>query len=149
MALYLPNETPNCLEPKFTMKKNTNGLTAAVLGASPKTDRYSHMAMMRLRDAGCRVLPVNPAYREIEGLMSSGTVRDAADAAGSEGLHTLTLYLAPHHLEPLVDDIVAASPGRVIFNPGTESSKVQNALDKAGIPWIEACTLVLLATGQY
>ncbi len=122
---------------------------SAVLGASPKADRYSHMAMLRLQEAGHRVIPVNPAYREVEGLTSVATVSDAAEAAGPEGLDTLTLYLAPHHHEPLVDDILAARPRRVIFNPGTESSVMQTALDKAGIPWLEACTLILLSTGQY
>lgn len=121
--------------------------TTAVLGASPKAGRYSHMALTRLLNAGYKAIPVNPAYGEIEGQSSVATVSEAASAAG--GLHTLTLYLAPHHLEPLVDDILAAKPGRVIFNPGTESSLVQKALDGAGIPWMEACTLVLLSTGQY
>ena len=130
------------------MANSLDGRPAAVLGASPKSDRYSHMAMMRLQEAGHRVIPVNPAYREIEGLTSLTTVGEAADAAGPDGLDTLTLYLAPHHLDPLVDDIIAAAPRRVIFNPGTESTMVQKALDKAGIPWLEACTLVLLSTGQ-
>ena len=121
----------------------------AVLGASPKAGRYSHMALLRLMDAGYRTIPVNPAYDVIEGLKSVSTVSDAAELAGPGGLETLTLYLAPHHLEPLAVDIVKARPGRVIFNPGTESTLLQSALDKAGIRWMEACTLVLLSTGQY
>ena len=125
------------------------GKPSAVLGASPKPERYSHMAMLRLLEAGHWVIPVNPAYREVEGLTSVATVSDAAEATGSEGLDTLTIYLAPHNLEPLVGDILAARPRRVIFNLGTESSVMQAALDKAGIPWLEACTLVLLSTGQY
>ncbi len=125
------------------------GKPSAVLGASPKPERYSHMAMLRLLEAGHWVIPVNPTYREVEGLTSVATVSDAAEAAGSEGLDTLTIYLAPHNLEPLVGDILAARPRRVIFNPGTESSVIQAALNKAGIPWLEACTLVLLSTGQY
>jgi predicted CoA-binding protein len=131
------------------MSNSIAGRTAAVLGASPKSDRYSHMALMRLQDAGHWAIPVNPAYREIEGLTSVPTVTAAAEATGSDGLETLTLYLAPHHLEPLLDDILSARPQRVIFNPGTESAVVQKALDQAGIPWLEACTLVLLSTGQY
>ena len=130
--------------PEITVKR-----PVAVLGASPKAGRYSHMAVLRLKDAGYRVIPVNPAYDVVEGLKSVSTVSDASDTAGSEGLETLTLYLAPHHLEPLTEDILKASPGRVIFNPGTESSMLQVALDDAGIPWMEACTLVLLSTGQY
>jgi len=121
--------------------------TVAVLGASPKTDRYSHKAMTRLLKAGYSVIPVNPAYAEIEGLTAVDTVLQAAQTAGI--LHTLTLYLAPSYLEPMIDDIVAARPQRVIFNPGTESSALQRALDRIGIPWLEACTLVLLSTGRF
>ncbi len=133
------------------MKMNDSGKSGAtaVLGASHKAGRYSNMAVQRLKDAGHSVIPVNPAYDTVEGLKSVATVCEAAEAAGSGGLETLTLYLAPHHLEPLVDDIINARPGRVIFNPGTESSRVQKTLDKEGILWMEACTLVLLSTGQY
>jgi predicted CoA-binding protein len=131
------------------MTDSRGARTAAVLGASPKAGRYSNMAVRRLKDAGYPVIPVNPAYEAVEGLRAVSTVCDAADEAGGEGLETLTLYLAPHHLEPLTDDILKARPRRVIFNPGTESSFLQAALDEAGIPWMEACTLVLLSTGQY
>ena len=42
--------------------------TVAVLGASPKRERYSNQAIRLLRDYGHTVLPVNPAQQEIEGL---------------------------------------------------------------------------------
>jgi len=115
----------------MNMNNSGDSRPAAVLGASPKSGRYSNMAVQRL------------------GLKAVPTVCDAADEAGGEGLETLTLYLAPHHLEPLADDILGARPKRVIFNPGTESPMLQAVLDDAGIPWMEACTLVLLSTGQY
>jgi len=131
------------------MNTSGNSRPAGVLGASPKAGRYSNMAVQRLKAAGYKTIPVNPAYDSVEGLKAVSSVCEAADAAGPGGLDTLTLYLAPHHLEPLADDILAARPGRVIFNPGTESSLLQAALDEAGITWMEACTLVLLSTGQY
>jgi hypothetical protein len=59
------------------------------------------------------------------------------------------LYLAPHHLDKMTEEIVESGPSRVIFNPGSESFKLMEALDSAGIPWLEACTLVLLSTGQF
>lgn len=131
------------------MKEQDNSRTVAVLGASPKADRYSNMALTRLKDRGYPVIPVNPAYGEIDGIPSVKTVLEATRSTGAGGLHTLTLYLAPHHLEGMIDDILAARPKRVIFNPGTETPSLQKALNNAGIPWIEACTLVLLSTGQY
>ena len=71
-------------------------------------------------------------------------------AKGLEGpVDTLTLYVRPSISESIADDIVAMKPGRVIFNPGTESTVVQTKLDEAGILWEEACTLVLLGTGMF
>jgi hypothetical protein len=40
-------------------------------------------------------------------------------------------------------------PQRVIFNPGTENPEFIEKLESAGIYPEIACTLVLLATGQY
>ena len=62
---------------------------------------------------------------------------------------TLTMYVGPAISTGVADKIVALRPGRVIFNPGTENPELQGKLDGAGIPWEEACTLVLLNTGQY
>ena len=91
-----------------------------------------------------RVVPVNPAHAEVEGLAAAPTL---AGVGGT--VDTLTVYIGPRHIAPLIDDIVAARPRRVILNPGTESAELEGALDRHGIPWLEACTLVLLATGQF
>ena len=116
----------------------------AVLGASRKPQRYANRALRALQRHGYQVVPVNPAHDEIEGL---ATVRDLAEVTGR--LDTLTVYVGPQHIGPLIDDIVAARPVRVILNPGTESPELEQALDRHGIPYLEACTLVLLATGQF
>ena len=121
----------------------------AVLGASPKPGRYSNMAVVRLLQKGFRVIPVNPAYSEVEGVKTVYGPKEASTAAGKKGIDTLTLYLAPHHLDKMTEEIVQSRPSRVIFNPGSESFKLMEALDSAGIPWLEACTLVLLSTGQF
>ena len=115
-----------------------------MLGASNQPDRYSNMAVRLLLDHGHLVIPVHPALKEILG---QKVVSSMGAIAG--GVNTLTLYLGPDRLVPLIPEIVRLKPGRVIFNPGTESKAVQDALDAAGIPWIEACTLVLLRTGGW
>lgn len=123
------------------MASNEN---VVVLGASPDKDRYSHKAMQLLKAHGHRVIPVSPVYTDIEG---TPVLKDLA--AVKEPVDTLTLYLSPKRLLPLAADIVRLHPKRVIFNPGTETPELQDALTKAGIHWEEACTLVLLRSGQY
>ena len=118
--------------------------TVAVLGASNNPERYSNMAVRRLREAGHHVIPVSPAFPAIEGLpvaKSLGEIEEPVD--------TLTLYVGPQRLAALTDEILRLAPERVIFNPGTESPELADTLDRAGITHLEACTLVMLQTGQF
>jgi len=117
--------------------------TVAVLGASDNPERYSHKAVLLLKEHGHDVIPIHPALESIAGLPVVKSLRDAPP------VDTLTLYVGAAKLPAIVDDIVGLRPGRVIFNPGTESVEVQAALDAAKIPWLEACTLVMLQTGQF
>jgi len=123
------------------MSKDTS---VVVLGASPKSSRYSNMAVRQLKSNGYRVIPVNPGHSEVEGIDTVAHLNDI-----NEKIHTLTLYLSPQWSERIEDDILRLNPGRVIFNPGTESSILKKSLTKSGIPYIEACTLVMLSTGQF
>jgi hypothetical protein len=41
------------------------------------------------------------------------------------------------------------NPKRIIFNPGAENDELLILAEQAGINTLEACTLVLLRTGQY
>ncbi len=116
----------------------------AVLGASPKPARYANQAVRLLKAQGYPVTPLHPRFERIEDLPVTHALADI-----ERPVDTLTLYVGPAGLEPLQDDIVALRPGRVIFNPGSESRALQQRLDAAGIPWQQACTLVLLKTGVF
>jgi len=61
----------------------------------------------------------------------------------------LTLYVGPAHQDAWLPLILDIAPIRVIFNPGTENHIVEQKLIDAGIEVIEACTLVMLATGEF
>lgn len=60
-----------------------------------------------------------------------------------------TIYIGPDLQAQYYDYILETNPKRVIFNPGTENSEFKALLDRNNIEAIEACTLVLLSTGQY
>lgn len=116
----------------------------AVLGATPKTGRYANQAILLLQEHNYRITPVHPKIPLIEGLPVASKLSDITDP-----VHTLTLYVGPARLEPMLDQLMELNPGRVIFNPGTESRLYQQRLDEAGIEWLEACTLVMLKTNQF
>jgi predicted CoA-binding protein len=116
----------------------------AVLGASDNPERYAYKAVERLLEKGYTVIPVNPKLQQLQGLPVLASLGDI-----KKPLDTLSLYLSPERANPLTADILALKPGRVILNPGTENPVLEQALDKAGIPWLHACTLVLLSTDQF
>ena len=118
--------------------------TVVVLGASADPERYAYRAVALLKEHGHRVIPVHPALEEVQGIP---VVRKLEEIG--ERVDTLTLYVGSARLAALIPAMVGLRPGRVIFNPGTESAEVAAALDAAGIPWEEACTLVMLRTGQF
>jgi predicted CoA-binding protein len=115
-----------------------------VLGASPKPARYSNQAVRLLLTKGYRVTPVHPKVSLIEGLP---VVADLASIRDS--VHTLTLYVGPQRMASLVLPLIDLKPGRVILNPGTEWADLEHRLDVAGIPWLHACTLVMLRIGVF
>jgi hypothetical protein len=62
---------------------------------------------------------------------------------------TVTLYVGPQHQPSWYNYILSLKPKRVIFNPGTENDELVNLLKKENIESVEACTLVMLAIGDY
>ncbi len=118
--------------------------TVAVLGASPKTDRYAYRAMKMLSDHGHSAVPVNPAFDEVLG---EKCYRSISDVPGK--IDTVTLYLGKQRSDPLIGEIVAAKPRRIIMNPGAENEDLAAKAEAAGIEVDHACTLVLLQTGAF
>ena len=88
--------------------------------------------------------PIHPKAESIEGVAVLENLEQVAPP-----VDTLTLYVGPERLRPQIDAILALAPERVIFNPGSECRDLEQRLDQAGIPWEQACTLVLLTTKNF
>lgn len=116
----------------------------AVIGASPLPDRYANKAQKLLAEYGHTPIPVAPKHEEIGGRPVFRSLNDIEDQ-----IDTVTLYVGPARQAPIIQEILEKKPKRVIFNPGTENPKAYEQLKAAGITPQEACTLVLLKTGQY
>jgi predicted CoA-binding protein len=114
-----------------------------VLGASPNSERYSYLATVMLLEKGHAVYP----FGIKEGMIQSLPI--VQEWPSNESISTLTLYLGPKAQEAYYDQMIALKPQRIIFNPGTENPTLVKLANAAGIETIEACTLVMLTTGQY
>jgi predicted CoA-binding protein len=116
----------------------------AVLGASPKLDRYAYKAMQLLAEYGYRAIPFNPAFPEILGQKSYPSIIDVPDK-----IDTVTLYLRKTRSDPLIDEIVEVRPRRIVMNPGAANFEVTAKARERGIEVVEGCTLVMLRSGQF
>jgi predicted CoA-binding protein len=114
-----------------------------IIGATPNPSRYAYKAANMLTAKGHTIINVGIKTGSVAGVAieQPGTVHQDVD--------TITLYIGPSIQDSYFDYIIKTNPKRVIFNPGTENAALEDLLVQNGIEPVEACTLVLLATGQY
>ena len=114
-----------------------------ILGATPNADRYSFMATALLVEKGYAVYPFGIKKGEI---LTTPIINEWPT---TESIDTVTLYLGPAAQEAYYNAILDLKPRRIIFNPGTENPILNQLAIQKGIETIDACTLVMLKTGQY
>jgi predicted CoA-binding protein len=114
-----------------------------IIGASINPERYAFKAANSLLAHGHEIVLVGQKDGEIQG---HGIITNYPDF---EGIDTITMYVGPRNQPVLYDYILRQNPRRIIFNPGTENPEFEAMAREKGIEVEEACTLVLLAIGQY
>jgi predicted CoA-binding protein len=124
------------------MEKLTDKKTL-VLGATPDASRYAYLAANKLVNNGHPIVNVGLKDGEVAGVAIEKPEQIHTD------IDTITLYVGPKHQPPLYHYILNTHPRRIIFNPGAENPELENLAKDAGIATENACTLVLLSTGQF
>jgi uncharacterized protein len=114
-----------------------------VLGASDNPSRYSYLAIQRLRNHGHPVIAIGRKHTKV------GDVTVTKDKEPVTGIDTVTLYMNASHQREYYDYILSLNPKRIIFNPGAENDELIELAQEKNIKTMEACTLVMLSTGQY
>ena len=114
-----------------------------VLGASENPERYSNKAMLKLQSKGHDVVAIGKKAGKVSG------IEITTQQVKTDDIETVTLYLTPLHQKPYYDYIVSLKPKRIVFNPGAENEELERIAAQQGINVLEACTLVLLSTGQF
>ncbi len=120
-------------------------MKTVIIGATPNTNRYAWMAASMLNEYGQEFVPVGVKTGEVLGK----PILDIRKLPAINDVHTVTLYIGPRHQPEWYQYILSLKPKRVIFNPGTENREYESMLEANGIEVLEACTLVMLRTGQY
>lgn len=114
-----------------------------VLGASDNPARYSYLAIQRLISYGHPVVAIGKKHTMV------ADVEITNEKNKFDEIDTITLYLNPLHQKEYYNYIISLKPKRIIFNPGAENEELSKLAKQNGIQPIEACTLVMLSTGQY
>jgi uncharacterized protein len=114
-----------------------------VIGASNNPEKYSNLAIVLLQKLKHDVVAIG--YNE-------GTIGNVTIVKGkpkTNKIDTISLYISVTVQKSYYDYIIGVQPKRIIFNPGTENEELSFLAEANGIEVLEACTLVMLQTGQY
>ena len=114
-----------------------------VIGASENPSRYSNLAIQKLNAYQHPVVAIGLR----KGMVGKTAIE--TEKKPMEDIDTVTLYLNPTKQKEYYDYILSLAPKRIIFNPGTENDELADLAAEKNIKPMEACTLVLLSTGQY
>jgi len=114
-----------------------------IVGATPNETRYANIATHMLLDFGHEVVLFGIKKGEVREIPILNEWPINAD------IDTITMYINPRLQEQYYEQILALQPKRIIFNPGTENVELVALAKKGKIETLDACTLVLLRTGQY
>jgi uncharacterized protein len=114
-----------------------------VLGASTNTERYSYLAVNKLLKYKHEVVAIGLKPGKIQ------EIEIETDLIPFENIDTITLYVNEKNQKQYYEYIISLKPKRIIFNPGTENEELYKLAKNNNILPIEACTLVMLSTGQY
>jgi len=116
-----------------------------IIGATTNPARYAYLAAQNLTSYKHDMVPVSIHSGEVFGK----PILDLRKKPKIENVDTVTLYIGPQRQAEWYEYILSLKPKRIIFNPGTENEEFEKLAEDNGIEALEACTLVMLRTGQY
>ena len=116
-----------------------------IIGATTNPSRYAYLAAGMLTEYNYPIVPVGIKQGEVYG----EKILPIYNRPIIQDVDTVILYIGPQHQPEHYDYILSLKPKRVIFNPGTENDEFEKLLEASGVEALQACTLVMLRSGQY
>ncbi len=112
--------------------------TVAILGASADRSKFGNKSVRAHQQQGYDVYPVNPRGGEIEGL----TVYQSLADVPVQRLTRISVYLPPHIVLKMLDEVVAKGCDEFWLNPGSDSDEEVAKARELGLDPIVACSIV-------
>ncbi len=109
----------------------------AIIGASANPEKFGNKAVRAFVQQGWKVYPINPKEATIEGLQVYKSVREIPDPVDEA-----SIYLAPHLVPAVLQEIAAKGIKKVWLNPGSESDDAVERAEDLGLEAIVACSIV-------
>jgi uncharacterized protein len=116
-----------------------------IIGATTNPGRYAFLAARMLTSYNHEIVPVGIKEGEVFGK----EILDIFEKPEIKDVDTVTLYIGPQRQPEYYNYILGLKPKRIIFNPGTENDEFEKMAEEKGVEALEACTLVMLRSGQY
>ncbi len=127
------------------MENDLTNKRTLVVGVSQNTSRYAYAATEMLQEHKVPFVPIGIKEGEVFG----EEILNLREKPSLSGVHTITLYINPEHQKEWEDYLISLKPKRLIFNPGAENSDFAEKAKKENIKVHNACTMVMLSTGQF
>lgn len=120
------------------------GRRIAVVGATPRREKYGNKVLRCLRGAGYEAIPVHPVEARVEGLVA---YRDVTDIPGT--LDGASFIIPPAAAPGVLEALHRRGVRRVWFQPGSESEANLAWCAAQGMEAIhQACVLVVLGWSE-
>jgi hypothetical protein len=124
-ACELPRSNPTSAEIRAILQ---TARTVAVVGLSDKPDRDSYRVAAYLQRAGYRIIPVNPAIREVLGEQAYPNLRDVP-----ETIDVVDIFRRPDSVPPIVEDAIAIGARVVWMQDGIVHNEAADRARAAGL----------------
>ena len=103
--------------------------TVAVVGISDKPDRPSHAVARYLKERGYRIVPVNPALKEVLGETAYPSL-----SAVPGTIDLVDVFRKSADVPPVAEEAVRAGARFFWMQEGVVNEEARERLEKAGIP---------------
>lgn len=114
--------------------------TIAIVGMSDKDTRASFHIGKYLTKHGYRVVPVNPAVKEVLGMTCYPNLEAAQNAIKEQtgqGIDLVDVFRAPEHVPPIVDDVIRLGIKWIWLQDGVAHDEAIRKAEAAGVGCVQ------------